>query len=322
MKSLFKNHSKLLAALLALVMTISIIGGAALAADPALSLVQVSETQYTTFLSTPGDQTTLYATQTTDYEDNQPFKSEGDADAVTWGWTNDGSTIYSTKDTGDGQLTISKTGHIDTGAGYTGPTPDYAPAYAGWYACAKIEINAAAVKPAVYSPQAQLSSGAPINFTIAIQSTAGMPDATDIYVRLVDNTQSPAAILYTNTAALSVAHPISGDVIYGKSSALQNDPSAMGILQTLTNDGVLDDDYQVDAPGAYVSEIDINGNEYAQTGSPTYYGWQYGVYRDDGTGTYILVQISSVVSASAFPLQSGDRIIWQYGSYSSLPPSW
>ncbi|MDR1589505.1 MAG: hypothetical protein LBS51_04865 [Oscillospiraceae bacterium] len=320
------NKKRILGIILAIVLAFSAFGGMALA-DPmqSLSLVQLSDTQYTTFFSAPSDTATLYATQTSNYQDNQPFTSAADADAVTWGWTDDGSTIYSTTTTSDGQLSISATGDVATGS-YTGPAPDYTAAYAGWYALAEVTAAAVSLRPAVYSLQGQLGTGYPINFTIVIQSASPVPvGASNISAYVTDNRSGiPLPILAAGTVPnLTVTYPDTGDVLDGVPGSLQNDPSATGSLQSLLNNSDIDD-FAVNTTDAHVIDLtDYKGNDYPETQSPTFYGWQYGVYRlNTATSNYEIVGISTVVNPSVFPLQTGDKVYWQYGAYSTLPTIW
>jgi hypothetical protein len=326
MKIFSNNHSKPLAVLLAVVMALSLFGTMACAAAAPtqdLPIVQVSKTQYTTFMSASTTSASLYATQTTDYTDNQPFTTAASAGAVTWGWTDDGSTIYSTAATADGQVTITTTGNVST-ANYNGPTPDNPPAQAGYYAMAEIELVSGNIQPAVYSLQGQLGSGYPINFTIVIESETGADPVGKISVYVVDNSSGKPSVIVPTENGLTVTVPDRGDVIFGVPDSLQNDPSATGSLQALldlTNPARIYD-FSVNALDAHVIDLeDTNSIHYTEsTGSP-FYGWQYGVYRNNA-GTYDIVGISTVVNPSVFPLQDGDKVYWQYGTYSTMPATW
>ncbi|QIB68996.1 hypothetical protein Ami103574_06510 [Aminipila butyrica] len=65
-----------------------------------------------------------------------------------------------------------------------------------------------------------------------------------------------------------------------------------------------------------VDSMTLGTNKYGQytvdngDGTYTYYGWQYRVYRGGN-----VVGISEVLGADDFALQSGDTVVWKFGSY-------
>ena len=171
----------------------------------------------------------------------------------------------------------------------------------------------------VYVVQANYGATAIFDYTIAIQNTDGnqLDSVTGIDVKFVDATGTPTTIMSTTNNTVDRSSLDSSYKLFYKSQAIQNNPSAMATLDSLL-EGLQIDNFIVDSVGAYVSQIDINSAQYPQTGYPTYYGWLYGVYRGGS-----LVGISSAVSASAFPLQSNDKVLWVYGDWSySFPGSW
>ena len=243
----------------------------------ASNITQVSSTQYTTFLNSASRIVTLYATTTNNYADNVPFSTSTEANAVNWGWTNDGTTIYSTGATSDGQVTILSTGSINAGAAPI--SPEYPPSGSGYYAYAIAYLNSWTVTPNSYSIVAKTGTGSYANFTIAVESLTNQSPVNAV-VRIVDATTSTTLLGDTN---VSVARSNSNGsyMLDGKVDAYQRNPSAMGVLDTLrfmTTTPQLNS-FTVDAAGAYANTLTIGGTPYAPTGAPTYYGWQYGVYR-------------------------------------------
>ena len=286
------------------------------------NITQITENQYTTFMSASNPAVFLFATTTTNFTDNLPFDSDETYD-IEWGWTEDGTTIVGGASTSDGQLSFSDLGLLPTGvATALGVTPDTAPTGGGnSYATAVVYFTDLNIRPAVYSLVVKMGTSS-ANFTIVVESTTDQA-AVNATVKIVDATSTPVTLL--SDTAVTVNRSNLGGVLNGKADALQRNPSAMGVLDTLVGLGTgitpQINSFTVNTSGSYVDTITIGGVPYAPTGSPNFYGWQYGVYRNVG-GTYTLVGISSVVSASAFPLQANDRIMWVYGAYGSVPATW
>ncbi len=138
-------------------------------------VTQVSQAQYTTFLSqeTGGvTSTTLYATTTSNWANNHPFTTSTEAENVVWGFTDDGSTISSTTQSSDGKLVLGTKGSVSS-ASYTGPTPQYAAAEDGYYATVPVSISSTAgtVPAGTYSIIAKLGDYNYCNYTISIEKT-------------------------------------------------------------------------------------------------------------------------------------------------------
>ena len=286
-------------------------------------ITQISTTQYTTFMNLSNPVVPLFATTTSNYMDNQPFDSTGTYD-IEWGWTEDGTTIVGGSSTGDGQLSFADLGLVPTSVATAfGVTPDIAPTGGGdSYALAMVYFSDLNIQPAVYSLVVKMGTSS-ANYTIAVQSDDEQPEVT-VDVKIVDSTNNDELLVDEANVDVKRSEADTGFVLYGKSDALQNNPSAMGVLDALT--GITTspeqfDSFTVNAAGSYTDTLTIDSAPYSPTGAPSYYGWMYGVYRDNGT-QYELVEISSVVSASAFPIEDNDKILWVYGSYSPLPNLW
>ena len=69
--------------------------------------------------------------------------------------------------------------------------------------------------------------------------------------------------------------------------------------------------------GGYVDTIsDVNGKTlsgYTSEDWTTYYGWYYCVMHRDGSDADF-VEGSSVMSASVVPVESGDKVVWAFGT--------
>lgn len=92
----------------------------------------------------------------------------------------------------------------------------------------------------------------------------------------------------------------SGSLMAGKAGAFQKQPTAMGTLDALLTDELIDS-ATLYSDGSYVSEI--NELEY----------WSYAVYN---TSTGALVDITQNVSASIYALSSGQTVVWKHGAWS------
>ncbi len=108
-----------------------------------------------------------------------------------------------------------------------------------------------------------------------------------------------------------------------------NVPGAAQTYATAGNtvDNLLADHKVVNANATYgymssITVLDELEEEivYAESFDPVtydYIGWMYGILRTVSGTTYYVAD-SANVSSTTFELQSGDKVVWVYGSYSQM----
>jgi hypothetical protein len=303
-----KLTRKVSALLLAFVLAFAL-AGAALAADINVTttwpnITKPSTSQYT-YVMTANNSQTLSVCGADSSWTAYPF-TYTQASAITWTLPYGGSSYLSLSSNSPSSGTIT----------YNGDN------YIGYFANTTVTV-ASNAPSGVYVVQANYGTSAVFDYTVAIQNTDGnrLASVSDIDVKFINASVSPNTVIKSVTGATVYRSGISGNGYYlnGKSQAIQNNPSAMATLDSLRKVSPAQiDDFTVDSVGAYVSAITINSTNYAATSTSPYYGWLYGVYRDGN-----LVGISSAVSASAFPLEDEDQVLWVYGTYSyTFPSTW
>ena len=172
-------------------------------------------------------------------------------------------------------------------------------------------------------------------FTIVVESNSSTPSS-------VNNIKIEAHVIHGNTAhAVDNGPSNTGVTVYSANSSssnkFYNDPSAAQTYATAGNtvDNLLADTsagqitsgaiYSVTADYGYVSSIRMKTvfnmpadfTAHYDTTVSDYLGWMYGVLRTiDGTTYY--VADSENISASIFELQSGDKVVWVYGTYTEM----
>ena len=125
--------------------------------------------------------------------------------------------------------------------------------------------------------------------------------ATNLTVEKADgndkNPYSKACVGEKNAAGCAQSYPTAGDALY----SLMETNNMISFTQK----------------EGYIKEIsDTNGNTlsgYTSSDWTTYYGWYYCVI--DGNGADAdFVEGSSVMSASVVPVESGDKVVWAFGT--------
>ena len=164
------------------------------------------------------------------------------------------------------------------------------------------------------------NSNAYVDLTVYAESKTDVADATGVTVELVDlhddtymydyatdltvakaegNKKNPYSTSYSSTAAVGCAqtYPTAGDALY----SLMDANKVISFTQS----------------GGYVDTIsDVNGKTlsgYTSEDWTTYYGWYYCVMHRDGSDADF-VEGSSVMSASVVPVESGDKVVWAFGT--------
>ncbi len=303
---------------IALAAVFTLLMGATAFATTSTYVTQVSQAQYTTFLSQEEGgvtSTTLYATSTSNWADNHPFTTSTEAEAVEWGFTDDGYTISSTTESSDSQLVLGTKGSVSSASSsYTGPTPQYAASEAGYYATITVSINddADEISAGTYSIMAKIGDYNYCNFTVAIEEDGS---ASNVVVKVRNGIAGTTLLGDTPITSLDIMKYYDS-TIGGRCDVLQSTPSALSTIGYLKHNNLISA-FTISGSGAYSTYINsINGVTAAG-----YNGWLYGVYREVN-GTYTLQPLSTVVAAGSFPLQSGDKVLWLYGSWGSIPSTY
>lgn len=165
------------------------------------------------------------------------------------------------------------------------------------------------------------------NFTIIVESNSTTPTyVSGINVELRD-LSSATAIAADNGIYVYSANSSSSNLFYNNPSAAQTYATAGNVLDNLLADTASEDMdsgavLNVDATYGYVSSITAEDSEgvpvvYAEVLDPTYSGWMYGVLRTVGGTTYYVAD-SANISAPVFELQSGDKVVWVYGTFDQM----
>ena len=140
-------------------------------------------------------------------------------------------------------------------------------------------------------------------------STVDIADATGVYVEVAD-VRSEANVLadLDGISVVPAGDGASTNPFKNAEACAQSYPTAMGALANL----VAANKISVSANAGYIQTITPVGGT-ALTAytdeSWNYYGWNYCVIRDDA-----IVEESSMISASVLPVQSGDIVIWAFGT--------
>lgn len=149
------------------------------------------------------------------------------------------------------------------------------------------------------------------SFYIVVEDTSKSISAANVYVEMYD-LYSYAYAAAGGPMTVSAANTNSSSLFYGDSSAAQYYATPAETLDNMLADGMIE---SVSASYGYVEAVsmyDEDGNSsgllYGGMSEAGYYGWWYGVIRDN---TYVSDTIN--ISASVFDLEDGDTVLWVYG---------
>ena len=166
------------------------------------------------------------------------------------------------------------------------------------------------------------------NFTIVVESNSSTPTyVSGINVELRDIRNGNTLIASDNGVNVYSANSSSSNLFYNDSGAAQTYATAGNVLDNLLADTASEDMdsgavLYVNAAYGYVSSItaeDSMGNPvvYDEFFGPSYGGWMYGVLRTVGGTTYYVAD-SANIAAPVFELQSGDKVVWVYGTFDQM----
>lgn len=275
MNEMKRNASRILSLVLAIALVMSISLTAFALDGHEMYMSPATGTSYTTMATSSTTSVPLEVCFTAYNEGyyTTGFDSADQAKTVSWTVTyNDDGLVNNTVAVSSGEVNsvITSKGTVTLNAGVTG----------------------VAVVHAAYN-------GLTLDLVIA-RDTTGVQSNVAAKVYVVDVTSSDDKLIVDNET-VTVAAPAgkSGSILAGKSCAFQNQPTAMGTLDVLLSNEVLES-VTLSADGSYANEI--NGLYY----------WGYAVYSSTGA----LVDISQVTSASIFALSSGQTVVWKYGAWS------
>ena len=286
-----KTAKKLTALLLAIVMVLAMSVSAFAMDGHEVYLSPAPGTDYTTITTASSVNLEVYFSASTNNTTlyNTGFDSAADAQNVVWSVKNDPSAIVSTITKGsstEGDL-ITATAAVSLAANKHG----------------------VAIITATYGTYT-------LDLTICVESATAAAAATGVTVEIADaryeNSQYSGLYTVTGTA-LSVAAitNVSGHAFANDNYVAKSFPSAFGALCQMvgTSNLILDDGYVTSITATdFATETAITLTPYMD-GNYNYYGWNYCVVRNGS-----IVAESLNISSTIFELQSGDRVIWAFGT--------
>lgn len=149
------------------------------------------------------------------------------------------------------------------------------------------------------------------DFVVVVEGTTARK-AKDINVEIYDQYTGDSNWAVGNNYTVESAGENVNSLFHNDEYAAQSYATAADVVDNMLADGIIAD---ADASNGYVSGISMykeNGETtgllYGGATEDDYYGWQYGVIRDNA-----YVASSGLISASAFDLEDGDTVVWYYG---------
>ncbi|MBC5659021.1 hypothetical protein H8S44_04455 [Anaerosacchariphilus sp. NSJ-68] len=153
------------------------------------------------------------------------------------------------------------------------------------------------------------------DFVVVVEGSTNT-QATGINVEAYDLFTGNDYTAFGNDYTVESANANLNALFHNNANAAQSYATAANTIDNMLADGTIAD--ATESYG-YVDAISLNDGNGGATGllaggktEAGYYGWQYGVIRDEK-----YVASSAVISASAFDLKDGDTVIWVYGLQST-----
>ncbi len=160
-------------------------------------------------------------------------------------------------------------------------------------------------------------------FMIVVESNSSTPTYVgNIDIELHDIRSGDNLLAVVNGADVYSANSTSS-VFHNVNGAAQTFATAGETIDNLLNDHTI---VSANTAYGYVSsitiydEIEEENIVYEESFNPItydYIGWMYGILRTVSGTTYYVAD-SANVSSTTFELQSGDKVVWVYGSYSQI----
>lgn len=153
----------------------------------------------------------------------------------------------------------------------------------------------------VMNPLSQPVTGAAVNLTVLVNPTSLAADSEDVNFEVY----APSATTPTASGTIDVA-------ANGYYSDI-NFVTVMDGMPAMLSNSIINN-YNISYGS--VTSMTLGTNKYDQytvdngDGTYTYYGWQYRVERNNQ-----ILDLSAVVGADNFDLQSDDTVIWKFGAY-------
>lgn len=157
------------------------------------------------------------------------------------------------------------------------------------------------------------NTSAGIDMTVYVESADDVADATGVKVAVVDCHDGTGMDENEGNLTVAKAEGNSNNPFSNSKGCAQSYPTAGDALYSLSEGGEISfTQYE-----GYVSEItDADGNKlsgYSSADYTEYYGWYYCVIDGQGSNAK-MTEGSNIVSASVFPVDDNDTVIWAFGT--------